>query len=64
MGGCKVILPDDVKSSHNDNDNDNDNDAALKADELLFEFVAQSCEVPAQIRTSKTRGTLMPLSIS
>jgi hypothetical protein len=39
----KAILPRDVKSSHND--------AALKANTLLFELVAQSCKVPAQIRT-------------
>jgi hypothetical protein len=41
----KVILPDDVKSSHND--------ATLKGNKLLFEIVAQSCKVPAQIRTLK-----------
>jgi hypothetical protein len=39
----KAILPDDVKSSHND--------AALKAKTLLFELFAQSYKVPAQIRT-------------
>jgi hypothetical protein len=42
----KTILPDDVKSSHND--------AALKANKLLFEIVAQSCKIPAQIRTLKS----------
>jgi hypothetical protein len=41
----KAILPDDVKSSHDDND------TALKASELLIELLAQSCKVPAQIRT-------------
>jgi hypothetical protein len=43
----KAILPDDVKSSLND--------AALNADQqLLFELGAQSCKVPAQIRTLKS----------
>jgi hypothetical protein len=44
----KAILPDDVKSSHDD--------AALKADQQLFEFVAQSCRAPAQIRTLKSEA--------
>jgi hypothetical protein len=44
----KAILPDDVKSSHDD--------AALKANELLIELLAQSCRVPAQIRTSKSEA--------
>jgi hypothetical protein len=45
----KAILPNDVKSSHND--------AALNADQqLLFELVAQSCKVPGQIRTFKSEG--------
>jgi hypothetical protein len=42
-----------VKSSHNDND---DNDAALKANKLLIELLAQSCQVPAQIRTLKSEA--------
>jgi hypothetical protein len=46
----KAMLPHDVTSSHNGND------AALKANELLFELVAQSCEVPAQIRISKSKA--------
>jgi hypothetical protein len=46
----KAILPDDVKSSHNGND------AALKADKLLFELLAQSCKVPAKIRTLKSEA--------
>jgi hypothetical protein len=44
----KAILPDDVKSSHID--------AAMKANELLFEIVAQSCKVPAQIRSLKNEA--------
>jgi hypothetical protein len=44
----KTILPDDVKSSHND--------ATLKANTMLFELVAQSCKVPAQIRTLKNEA--------
>jgi hypothetical protein len=47
----KAILPDDVKSSHND--------AALNADQhRLFELVAQSGEAPAQIQTLKSEGDL------
>jgi hypothetical protein len=46
----KAILPDDVKSSHNGND------AALRASKVLFEDVAQSCKVPAQIRTLKNEA--------
>jgi hypothetical protein len=46
----KVILPDVVKSSHNGND------AALKANKLLLELVAQSCKVPAQIKTLKSEA--------
>jgi hypothetical protein len=46
----KAMLPDDVKSSHNDND------AALKADKLLIELLAQSCKVPAQIRTLRSEA--------
>jgi hypothetical protein len=42
----KAILPDDVNSGHSD--------AALKANKLLFESFAQSCKVPAQIRTLKS----------
>jgi hypothetical protein len=44
----KAILPDDVKSSHDD--------ATLKANELLIELLAQSCRVPAQIRTLKSEA--------
>jgi hypothetical protein len=44
----KAILPDDVKSSHDD--------AALKIDQQLFDFVAQTCRVPAQIRTLKSEA--------
>jgi gas vesicle protein len=43
----KAMLPDDIKSNHIGND------AALKANKLLFEVVAQSCQVPSQIRTLK-----------
>jgi hypothetical protein len=41
-----MILPYDVKASHNN--------AALKANKLLLELAAQSCKVPGQIRTLKT----------
>jgi hypothetical protein len=44
----KAILPDDVTSSHDD--------AALKDDKLLLEYVAESCEAPAQIRTLKSQA--------
>jgi hypothetical protein len=44
----KAILPDDVTSRHND--------AALKADMQLFEVVARSCKVPAQILILKSAG--------
>jgi hypothetical protein len=41
------------KSRHNDGDNDND--AAL-SNKMLFELVAQSCKVPARIRTIKSEA--------
>jgi hypothetical protein len=44
----KAMLPDDVKSSHDD--------AALKANKLLIELLAQSCKVPAQISTLKSEA--------
>jgi hypothetical protein len=44
----EAVLPDDVKSSHND--------AALKATKLLFELLARSCKVPAQIKTLKSEA--------
>jgi hypothetical protein len=44
----KAILPDYVKSSHND--------AALKANELLFELLAWSCKVSAKIRALKSEA--------
>jgi hypothetical protein len=44
----KAILPDDVKSSHDD--------ATLQANEMLIELLAQSCKVPAQIRTLKSEA--------
>jgi hypothetical protein len=42
----KAKLPYYIKSSHNN--------AALKASKLLFQFLAQSCKVPAKIRTLKS----------
>jgi hypothetical protein len=44
----KAMIPDDVKSCQDD--------AELQADKGLFKIVAKSCEVPAQIRTLKSKA--------
>jgi hypothetical protein len=43
----KAKLPHDVQSSRDD--------AVLKADQQLFDLLAQSCEVPDRIRTLKSK---------